>query len=127
MYCRVSSFSTYLRVRAPTGQVIDGLDKAVLSMKKEEHALVTIAPEYGFGGEETKRDLATVPANSKLIYEIELVQFVKVTALYRLLRVTHNIETGPLNEVVILSSCNFKSKLDQIMVLQRNFFHLMAY
>lgn len=61
-----------------TGQVIDGLDRAVLSMKKKEHALVTIAPEYGFRAEETKRDLATVPANSTLIYEIELVEFVKV-------------------------------------------------
>ncbi|KAG0608754.1 hypothetical protein M758_8G129900 [Ceratodon purpureus] len=59
------------------GQVIEGLDQAVLSMKKKEQALVTIAPEYGFGGEETKRDLASVPANSKLIYEIELVEFVK--------------------------------------------------
>jgi FK506-binding protein 4/5 len=59
------------------GQVIDGLDKAVLSMKKKEHALVTIAPEYGFGSAETKRDLATVPANSTLTYDIELVDFVK--------------------------------------------------
>lgn len=61
-----------------TGQVIDGLDKAVLTMKKNEHALVTIYPEYGFGGEETKRDLAIVPANSTLFYEIELVEFIKV-------------------------------------------------
>ncbi|XP_024404088.1 peptidyl-prolyl cis-trans isomerase FKBP62 isoform X2 [Physcomitrium patens] len=59
------------------GQVIDGLDKAVLTMKKNEHALVTIYPEYGFGGEETKRDLAIVPANSTLFYEIELVEFIK--------------------------------------------------
>lgn len=50
----------------------------MLSMKKKEHALVTIAPEYGFGSTETKRDLATVPANSTLTYDIELVEFVKV-------------------------------------------------
>lgn len=74
----VSSFSAYIPVCVSTGQVVDGLDKAVLTMKKKEHSLVTIAPEYGFGGEETKRDLASVPANSKLIYEIELVDFVKV-------------------------------------------------
>lgn len=61
--------------------MIDGLDKAVLSMKKKEHAFVTIDPEYGFGGEEIKRELATVPANSKLIYDIELVEFVKVIFL----------------------------------------------
>lgn len=62
--------------------MIDGLDKAVLSMKKKEHALVTISPEYGFGAEETKRDLAVVPANSKLVYEIELVEFVKVKEIH---------------------------------------------
>ena len=60
--------------------MIEGLDRAVLSMKKKEHALVTIAPEYGFGKEEVKRDLATVPPNSTLIYEIELVEFVKVNS-----------------------------------------------
>jgi FK506-binding protein 4/5 len=59
------------------GQVIDGLDKAVLSMKKNELALVTIAPEYGYKAEETRTDLSTVPANSTLTYEIELVEFVK--------------------------------------------------
>lgn len=81
-----SGFPAYLCARVYTGQVIDGLDRAVLSMKKNEHALVTISPEYGFGGEETKRDLASVPANSKLIYEIELVEFVKVKASSQLPR-----------------------------------------
>lgn len=76
LYCL--AVSAHIRFRFYTGQVIDGLDKAVLSMKKKEHALVTIAPEYGFGSAETKRDLATVPANSTLTYDIELVEFVKV-------------------------------------------------
>jgi FK506-binding protein 4/5 len=47
-------------------------------MKKGELASVTVAPEYGFGGEPTHRDLALVPANSTLIYEIEMVDFIKV-------------------------------------------------
>ncbi|KDP45275.1 hypothetical protein JCGZ_15140 [Jatropha curcas] len=58
-------------------QVIDGLDKAVASMKKGEVALVTIAPEYAFGSSESKQELAVVPPNSTVYYEVELVSFVK--------------------------------------------------
>ncbi|KAL6900905.1 hypothetical protein ACP4OV_005581 [Aristida adscensionis] len=58
-------------------QVIDGLDRAVLNMKKGEVALVTIPPEYAFGSAESKQDLAVVPPNSTVIYEVELVSFVK--------------------------------------------------
>ncbi|KAJ7570465.1 hypothetical protein O6H91_01G120900 [Diphasiastrum complanatum] len=58
-------------------QVIEGLDKAVGTMKKGEIALVTIAPEYGFGEAATQRDLAIVPPNSTLHYTVELVSFVK--------------------------------------------------
>ncbi|XP_073003060.1 70 kDa peptidyl-prolyl isomerase-like [Typha latifolia] len=58
-------------------QVIDGLDRAVMTMKKGEVALVTIPPEYAFSSTESKQDLAVVPANSTLIYEVELVSFVK--------------------------------------------------
>ncbi|VFR02014.1 unnamed protein product [Cuscuta campestris] len=58
-------------------QVIDGLDRAVLTMKKGEVALLTIAPEYAFGASENKQDLAVVPANSTVFYEAELVSFVK--------------------------------------------------
>ncbi|KAI4365764.1 hypothetical protein MLD38_021722 [Melastoma candidum] len=58
-------------------QVIDGLDRAVMNMKKGEHALVTVAPEYGFGSSESKQELAVVPPNSEVQYEVELVSFVK--------------------------------------------------
>ncbi|CAH9093931.1 unnamed protein product [Cuscuta europaea] len=58
-------------------QVIDGLDKAVMTMKKGEVASLTIAPEYAFGSSETKQDLAVVPPNSTVFYEVELVSFVK--------------------------------------------------
>lgn len=59
-------------------QVIEGLDKAVLSMKKGEVALVTIPPHHAFGTNETNQDLATVPHNSSVYYEMELVSFDKV-------------------------------------------------
>ncbi|XP_021749621.1 peptidyl-prolyl cis-trans isomerase FKBP62-like [Chenopodium quinoa] len=58
-------------------QVIEGLDKAVLTMKKEEVASLTIAPEYAFGSVESKQDLAVVPPNSTVFYEVELVSFEK--------------------------------------------------
>ncbi|PRQ18340.1 putative peptidylprolyl isomerase [Rosa chinensis] len=58
-------------------QVIEGLDRAVVTMKKGEIAVVIIAPEYGFGSSESQQELAVVPPNSTLYYEIELVSFVK--------------------------------------------------
>ncbi|XLR33573.1 hypothetical protein HN51_042848 [Arachis hypogaea] len=58
-------------------QVIDGLDKTVMNMKKGEVALVTIHPEYAFGSSGSTQELATVPANSNVYYEVELVSFVK--------------------------------------------------
>lgn len=58
-------------------EVIAGLDRAVLNMKKGEVALVTIPPEYAFGSTESKQDLAVVPPNSTVIYEVELISFVK--------------------------------------------------
>ncbi|KAL8106571.1 peptidyl-prolyl cis-trans isomerase FKBP62-like [Apium graveolens] len=58
-------------------QVIDGLDKAVMAMKKGEVALLTIPPECAFGSSGSQQELALVPPNSTLYYEIELVSFVK--------------------------------------------------
>ncbi|MBA0576668.1 hypothetical protein Golob_027721 [Gossypium lobatum] len=46
-------------------------------MKKGEHALTTIQPEYAFGSSESQQELAVVPANSTVYYEVELVSFVK--------------------------------------------------
>lgn len=64
-----------------TEQVVEGLDAAVIKMKKGEVALLTIAPEYGFGSFESKQELATVPPNSTLYYEVELVSFEKVSLM----------------------------------------------
>ena len=58
--------------------MIDGLDKAVATMKKGEIALVTIAQEYAFGSSESQQELAVVPPNSTVYYEVELVAFDKV-------------------------------------------------
>ncbi|KAJ6873742.1 hypothetical protein NC651_032554 [Populus alba x Populus x berolinensis] len=58
-------------------QVIDGLDRAVKTMKKGEVALVTIQPEYAFGRSESQQDLATVPVNATVHYEVEMISFTK--------------------------------------------------
>ncbi|KAL1194387.1 Peptidyl-prolyl cis-trans isomerase FKBP62 [Cardamine amara subsp. amara] len=58
-------------------QVISGLDKAAATMKKGEKAVLTISPEYGFGNVEVQRDLAKVSQCSTLIYEVEMLDFVK--------------------------------------------------
>ncbi|KAL3531064.1 hypothetical protein ACH5RR_010386 [Cinchona calisaya] len=66
-----------LEFKTDEEQVIEGLDKALLTMKKGEEALLTIAPEYAFGSTESQQDLAVVPPHSTVHYEIELVSFVK--------------------------------------------------
>lgn len=66
-------------LKLETEQVIDGLDKAVVTMKKGEVALLTIAPEYAFGSSQSQQELAVVPPNSTLYYEVELVSFEKVS------------------------------------------------
>ncbi|RHN38955.1 putative peptidylprolyl isomerase [Medicago truncatula] len=48
-----------------------------MTMKKGEVALLTIAPQYAFGSSESRQELAVVPPNSTLYYQVELVSFVK--------------------------------------------------
>lgn len=59
-------------------QVTDGLDRAVKTMKKGEIAQVTIQPEYAFGTLESQQDLAIVPTDSTVYYEVEMISFTKV-------------------------------------------------
>lgn len=61
-------------------QVIAGLDRASATMKKGELAMVTINHEYGFGSVEVEQDLAIVPPCSDLIYEVEMLDFIKERA-----------------------------------------------
>lgn len=58
--------------------MIEGLDLAVATMRKGERAIVTIAPEYGFGSTEVTRDLATIPPFSTLVFDVEMLNFLKV-------------------------------------------------
>ncbi|KAJ0502687.1 putative peptidylprolyl isomerase [Helianthus annuus] len=65
-------------------QVIDGLDRGVKTMKKGEVSLLTIHPEYAFGSTESHQEFATVPANSTVCYDVELISFEKEKDLWEL-------------------------------------------
>ncbi|CAA7058905.1 unnamed protein product [Microthlaspi erraticum] len=58
-------------------QVIEGLERGVMDMKKGEVALITVLPEYAFGSSESKQELAVIPPNSTVCYEVEMVSFIK--------------------------------------------------
>ncbi|MFS7897109.1 putative ribose-phosphate diphosphokinase, Peptidylprolyl isomerase [Helianthus anomalus] len=47
-------------------QVIDGLDRAVMTMTKGEVALLKVAPEYALGSTGSEQELAVVPPNATL-------------------------------------------------------------
>lgn len=69
-------------------QVIEGLDRAVKTMKKGEVAHVIIQPEYAFGQSDSTQELAVIPGNSAVYYEVEMVSFVKVCEIMEFLYVT---------------------------------------
>ena len=51
------------------GRVIKGWDEAFLNMKVGTHATLTIPPELGYGS----RNMGTIPSNSTLIFDVELL------------------------------------------------------
>ncbi len=64
-YDRGQPFSTQIGV----GKVIEGWDKGVIGMKVGEKRKLTIPPKLGYG----ETPIGNIPANSTLIFEVELV------------------------------------------------------
>ena len=55
------------------GEVIRGWDYAVSTMQKGERAILTVGPEYGYGGRAT----GPIPPNSTLTFEMEIMGWEK--------------------------------------------------
>ena len=68
-------------------QVIAGLDRAVATMKKGERAVISIHPDYAFGNVEARCDFATVPPGSNVVYEVEMIDFIKVIFCLGMMRI----------------------------------------
>ncbi|XP_019436966.1 PREDICTED: peptidyl-prolyl cis-trans isomerase FKBP62-like [Lupinus angustifolius] len=65
-------------------QVIAGLDRAVATMKKGERAIISIHPDYAFRNVEVRRDFAIVPPGSNVVYDTEMMDFIKEKAPWEL-------------------------------------------
>jgi len=60
---------TPFKFKLGAGQVIKGWDEGLLGMKVGEKKTLTIPPEKGYGSQA----VSTIPANSTLIFDVELV------------------------------------------------------
>lgn len=58
------------------GQVIRGWDDGVVGMREGGKRVLTIAPDYGYGAQ----SVGTIPSNSTLIFEVELLKVEKPAA-----------------------------------------------
>jgi len=56
------------------GQVIKGWDEGIAMMRVGDKATLIIPPSIGYG----ERDMGTIPANSTLYFDVELVEVVEV-------------------------------------------------
>lgn len=61
---------TPIRFQVGVGQVIRGWDEGILTMKVGEKAIFLIPSPLAYG----ERDMGEIPANSPLIFEVELVE-----------------------------------------------------
>ncbi len=89
------------------GQVIKGWDIGVKGMKVGGKRTLTIPPELGYGSE--AKD--TIPANSTLIFDIELLDVQKAADASTVLRETVTPGAGPAVKVGDVVSITYKAKL----------------
>ncbi len=66
--------NTPIKFTVGIGQVIRGWDEGLLGMRVGGKRVITIAPDYAYGSQA----VGTIPANSTLIFEVELLDAEKV-------------------------------------------------
>lgn len=73
-YSNLHGLHTFSGFFSFTEQINEGLDRAVMTMRKGEQATVTVSSDLVHG----YQDEGFVSAESTLIYEVELIDFSKV-------------------------------------------------
>ncbi|KAG2577820.1 hypothetical protein PVAP13_6NG201500 [Panicum virgatum] len=63
-------------IKTSQDQVVDGLDEAITHMTEGTVYLVTVPPDHAFGSEGSQQQLAFVPANATVTFEVELVSII---------------------------------------------------
>ncbi len=96
----LSNLILNLLFSACTGEVVEGLDAAILKVNEDEVFEVTVAPEYGYGDKEEHRSLGTVPPNSTLHYTVELLEVTKVRIWSHLFIFSQSNHTDTLKQFV---------------------------
>jgi len=65
-------------------QVIEGLEEAVMSMQEGERCRLTVPPAMAFGADGRDFGGARVPPEATVVYDLELVSFVKAREVYEM-------------------------------------------
>ncbi|KAK3026330.1 hypothetical protein RJ639_041379 [Escallonia herrerae] len=93
-------------------QINDGLDRAIMTMRKGEHAIVTVSKDFLY----CYKEFGSISANSVVIYEVELVDFTKAIKYIEFDHTFNDVEKCQSNALRL--SCNLnnaacKLKLEQ--------------
>ncbi|RLN04155.1 70 kDa peptidyl-prolyl isomerase-like [Panicum miliaceum] len=81
-------------IKISQDQVVDGLDEAMSMMTEGDIYLVTVPPEHAFGSEGSQQQLAFVPANATVTFEVELVSIISKRKHYGDMETKECIETA---------------------------------
>ncbi|KAK7833096.1 peptidyl-prolyl cis-trans isomerase fkbp65 [Quercus suber] len=98
-----------LTIKLGHGEVVSGLEHAIVTMKKGETALFTLPPELGYG---VSGSHGVVQPNSVVQFEVELVSWITVVDVSR--------DGGIIKKIMVKGESNEQpGDLDQVLVKYR--------